>query len=472
MREAILFILSEIGLLSRGTEKLMEFNKYNANIPYFTRLDYVSPICQEELFMNAVERSYYYSISKYTSNCRTLFLEVSRILNHLLAITTHGIDIGALNPMLWAFEEREQLLNFQEAISGARIHTTFMIRLDLPFNFPWQVYDWSIHFPTKLKEIHKVLTNNRVWIDRLHEIGIIDRSRCLISGYSGVLSRASGTANDGRLTAYESYKTSCFHIILGSKGDCLDRYLIRINECFESSQLILTYLHRLPYLSPISLFSGRSGIIESIESLIRNFNLIYESDFSLSVRIFHECPKGLYSIFVIPSLVLEIPSRIDFTPNDFLTVTTLNRYCRNIPLADLIAILGSIDFVLGSIDAFSFYSEIVQFVEDDLIHLFYLWDNPLSSLFLFNLFNVRGWDSYYFAHILKDPFIECVILSRVESRFLLWIMWSRSLWDANHRFLPSETTSRIFHKSSLNIWFSAFLLSIDLWIWVFILLSL
>ena len=352
--EMILWIITEIGFLSRGTEKLIEFNEYNTNLPYFARLDYVSPISQEGLFINAIERSYYYSISHYASNCRTLFFEVSRILNHLLAITTHGIDIGALNPMLWAFEERDQLMNFQESISGARMHTTFLsitnIRYDVPLSLPLHLYDWFIHFPTKLKEIHTILTQNRIWIDRLHEIGIIDRDRCLRSGYSGVLSRASGNSIDGRLSSYESYKDSCFNIILGSKGDCLDRYLIRINECFESSQLILQFLHRFPYLSSSIPFFDKK---EYIQSIIYNFNSSqFWWSFTYSFRLFHECPKGLYSVFILPlSFQVSRPFRLDFTSNDFLIVTTLNKYCRNITLADLIAILGSIDFVLGSLDS-------------------------------------------------------------------------------------------------------------------------
>ena len=273
--EMILWIISEIGFLSRGTDKLIEFNEYNADIPYLSRLDYVSPISQEGLFSNAVERSFYYSISNYASNCRTWLFELSRIINHLLAITTHAIDIGALNPMLWAFEEREQLLNFQESISGARMHTTFCnitdIRFDIPFKIMNHLYDWILHFPTKLKEIHTILTNNRIWIDRLHEIGIIDRDRCLNCGYSGVLSRASGLRIEGRLSSDESYKMSSFHIILGTYGDCLDRYLIRMNECFESSQLILQFIYQLPYLSQfLQEYNKRNE--ENIQSIIKKFH--------------------------------------------------------------------------------------------------------------------------------------------------------------------------------------------------------
>ena len=176
--ETILWILPETGLLKRGSEKIMEFNTFNADIPFFSRLDYVSTITQENLFTNAIERLFYLFISHYISNLRTLFLELSRILNHFLGITTHGIDLGVFNPMLWIFQEREQLLNFQESLSGSRMHTTWIsisnLRMDLPLYFPSNFYDWIIYYPIKILEIHNLLTWNRLWVDRLKEIGIIN----------------------------------------------------------------------------------------------------------------------------------------------------------------------------------------------------------------------------------------------------------------------------------------------------------
>lgn len=358
--EIIQWIIPEMGFLSRASDKLIEFHSYNASIPYFDRLDYVSTISQEGLFIASLERFLQCLVSSYTASVRTLFFEVSRILNHLLAITTHGIDIGALNPMLWAFEEREQLLNFQEAISGARMHTTFLsitnIRFDIPIRLLYDVYDWTLHFPTKLKEIHTLLTHNRIWVDRLHEIGIINRDMCIRAGYSGVISRASGNTVDGRLASYEYYNSLKWNMILGSKGDCLDRYLIRINESFESSQIILQCLHRIPYHTSAVI----EVKVENMQSMISNFNSSQLWwTFSLGYRLYQESPKGLYSIYLLPFYEvqegLDRPLRVDFTTQDYLIISTLNKYSRNIYLADLIAILGSVDFVLGSIDLFFFY---------------------------------------------------------------------------------------------------------------------
>jgi NADH-quinone oxidoreductase subunit D len=389
--ETFLWILPEIGLLCRATEKLIEYNSYNASISYFDRLDYVSTISQEALLLNSVERLIKGFMNDYCSTLRIILLEISRIINHLLTITTHAIDIGAFNPMLWAFEEREKLLHVQESLSGSRMHTAFTqfpisyslydftlsaLRYDFPLRLLSDIYYWLMHFPIKMKEIHTLLTLNRIFQDRLHEVGIIDRDTCSSSGLSGVLSRAVGNSIDGRLSNYESYKSLTLNILLCMKGDCLDRYLIRINECLESIKLITQLIHRLPYLSlsslyclPNSLRSLRSsnayspsiqsyltlnkvsinqlGILCTIQSMIHNFNSALISlflFFSFSF-FFQECPKGLYSIFLF-SNGLDRPFRVDFTPNDFLTVTLLNKFCRNINLADLIAVLTYALFVL------------------------------------------------------------------------------------------------------------------------------
>lgn len=372
--ETVKWITPEIGLLFRATEKLMEYNSLNASISYFDRLDYVSTISQETLFLSAIEKSLGSYFNSYSSNIRVLFMEISRVLNHLLAITTHAIDIGALNPLLWAFEEREKLMSFQETLSGSRMHTAFSsfphsfqlldlsligFRYDIPLRLLSDIYEWTLSFPIKLKELHNLLSNNKLWRDRLHEIGIIPRSYLLSMNLSGVLARSSGLLHDTRFINYEGYQLYKFSTYVTLKGDCLDRYLIRINECLESINIIISSLNLISLSSNTWSFYKQTGLStrdicqeNTIQSMILSYNpsLISFYLFNMFNLSFQECPKGIYSIFVI-TMGFEKPLRIDFTPNDFLCITQLNKISNDINIADLIAILGSIDFVLGSVDS-------------------------------------------------------------------------------------------------------------------------
>ena len=232
----------KIGLLHRGTEKLIEYKTYNQSIPYFNRLDYVSLIAQEEIYINNIEKLLNLRISRYGSVVRTIFLEISRILNHLLAVTSNAIDVGAFTPFLLGFEEREKLMSFYEAISGARMHSGFLrlggISVDVPLYLFDQIYKWLNVFPIKLQDIHTVLTGNRIWRVRLADVGILTKQ--MINGFSltGVLLRGSNIKIDLRLIGYEYYSNIRFNVVTGVKGDCLSRYLIRMNEMLESVKII------------------------------------------------------------------------------------------------------------------------------------------------------------------------------------------------------------------------------------------
>ena len=240
--ETIKWLQLEIGLLHRGTEKLIEYKTYNQSIPYFNRLDYVSLIAQEEIYINNIEKLLNLRISRYGSVVRTIFLEISRILNHLLAVTSNAIDVGAFTPFLLGFEEREKLMSFYEAISGARMHSGFLrlggISVDVPLYLFDQIYKWLNVFPIKLQDIHTVLTGNRIWRVRLADVGILTKQ--MINGFSltGVLLRGSNIKIDLRLIGYEYYSNIRFNVVTGVKGDCLSRYLIRMNEMLESVKII------------------------------------------------------------------------------------------------------------------------------------------------------------------------------------------------------------------------------------------
>lgn len=403
--EIIQWISPELGYLHRGTEKLLECNYYSSSIGYFDRFDYVSTISQELLFVHALERLLCCFGTIYSSLFRTLFLELFRILNHCLAITTHAIDLGLFTTMLWSFEEREKLLCFIELVSGTRFHALILLigrlRFDLSLRFIDSLLFWLLYFIRRLKEIYIMLSINQLWRTRLFEIGIIDRNFALYFGLSGLLARSTSIYLDARLNDYEFYSCIDFNVFIALNGDCLDRYFLRFNEMVESCRIIyslLLFLFSSSFLSNLfasllqtcdfdwtfdwTLFKyvddsskNFSGFKESfkerstsiklnLSGLFRRYNnfswatsmelLIYEFlitfpfllSFLFVLKLSIESSKGIYSIFIMafPFWTTNIIS------NDYLALSTINKFCRYINLGDLIAVLGSIDFVLGSID--------------------------------------------------------------------------------------------------------------------------
>jgi len=347
--EIIQWINPEIGLLHRGTEKLIECNYYNCNIGYFDRLDYVSGIIQELVFILILERIINCYCSNYISLWRTLLIEFYRNLNHSLNITTHAIDIGLFTTMPWKFEEREKLINYIEILSGTRFHAVFLLinklRYDISLFFIDSFIYWLLYYIRKLKEIHSILSINRLWRTRLYEIGIIIKDSCLYFGLSGSLSRSIKIIIDARFTGHEFHEELNYSISYPSIGDCLDRYIPRFNEIIESCRIIYGLFYILLSAYFLSTFASFSIIMELlIEEFLIHFPLILSLILQFKLSI--ESSKGIYSIYLFPfPLVI-----INIITNDFPTTNQLNKFNNNINLGDLIAVSGPIDSVLGSVD--------------------------------------------------------------------------------------------------------------------------
>ena len=299
-----------IGLLHRGTEKLIEAKTYLQALPYFDRLDYVSMMCQEHAYSLAVEKLTGCDVPLRAQYIRVLFSEITRILNHLLALTTHAMDVGALTPMLWAFEEREKLMEFYERVSGARMHAAYIrpggVSQDLPLGLLDDIYAFAKTFASRIDELEELLTNNRIWKQRLVNIGIVSGEDALAWGFSGAMLRGSGIAWDLRKTQpYDVYSKLDFEIPVGTKGDCYDRYLVRVEEMRQSLRLIFQCLNQMPSgliksddkkLTPPS----RGQMKESMESLIHHFKL-YSEGFSVPPSEIYqavEAPKGEFGVYL------------------------------------------------------------------------------------------------------------------------------------------------------------------------------
>lgn len=360
--EVIYYCHPEIGYLCRATMKLIDyFWSLPSSISYFDRIDYVSTISQEGLIVNVVERYLHSYVNDYLSAIRSLFYELSRISNHLLAVTTHGIDIGSLNCMLLAFEEREKINNLHEYLSGSRIHcsllSVFTMRYDIPLRFLLIIHHLLINFPFLNKELHSMLSFSPIFIIRLSEIGKLDRDSAIRSSISGVIIRSVGHIIDARIFGYCIYYFHSFAVAIGSKGDCLDRYYIRMNELQQSLFLISHIILLIPFLlSPLLSSAHSASNIQKSISYFFSHHLLLLS-FYFSMRLYIECPKGIQSIYIYyqPDLLSSSSyyyrhSRMDITNNDFLCIFNIQKYIQSLYLFDFIALIGSLDFVLGSID--------------------------------------------------------------------------------------------------------------------------
>ena len=300
-----------IGLLHRGTEKLIEQKTFMQAIPYLDRLDYVSMMTQEHAYCLAVEKLIGCIVPKRAQFIRVLFSEITRILNHLMSVTTHAMDVGALTPFLWAFEEREKLMEFYERVSGARMHAAYFrpggVSQDIPFDLLEDIFTFVKQFSSRLDEMEELLTHNRIWKQRLVDIGIVTKNEALQWGFSGVMVRGSGLPIDLRkIQPYEVYSQLNFTIPITTHGDCYDRYLIRIEEMRQSLAIIYQCINLLPHgpvravNSKISI-PGRTITKNSMETLINHFKLFSEG---LQVPIGEvytaiEAPKGEFGIFLV-----------------------------------------------------------------------------------------------------------------------------------------------------------------------------
>jgi NADH dehydrogenase (ubiquinone) Fe-S protein 2 len=350
-----------IGLLHRGTEKLIEYKNYLQALPYFDRLDYVSMMCQEHAYVLAIEKLLNCSVPLRAQYIRVLFSEITRILNHLLAITCHALDVGAMTPFFWGFEEREKLMEFYERVSGARMHSSYFrpggLNQDLPKGLLNDIFIFCDQFNTRLNEIEEMLTNNRIWKQRLVDIGRVNASDALNWGFSGVMLRGSGIAWDLRKTqSYEVYNKFKFDIPIGTNGDCYDRYLIRIEEMRQSINIMEQVLNTIPQ-GPIKLNDkkitnpNRYQIKNSMESLIHHFKYYSENISPNPGETYTviEAPKGEYGVFLV-SDGSNKPYRCKIKSPGFAHLQALDFMSKNHMLADVVTIIGTQDIVFGEID--------------------------------------------------------------------------------------------------------------------------
>jgi NADH dehydrogenase (ubiquinone) Fe-S protein 2 len=350
-----------IGLLHRGTEKLIEYKTYLQGLPYFDRLDYCSMMCQEHSYVLAVEKLLNTQIPLRAQYIRTLFSEITRIMNHLLAVSTHALDVGAMTPMLWVFEEREKLFEFYERVSGARMHAAYFrpggVNQDLPLGLLEDINVFSQNIGARLDEMEEFLTGNRIWKQRLVDIGIVNAEEALDYGFSGVLLRGSGIPWDLRKTQpYEVYDRINFDIPVGTNGDCYDRYLIRINEMRQSARIINQCLNDMPE-GPVKVDNNKISIPsklymkQSMESLIHHFKLYTEGFSVLPGETYAaiEAPKGEFGVFLV-SNGTNRPYRCKVRAPGVFHLQGLDFMSKGHMLADVVTIIGTQDIVFGEVD--------------------------------------------------------------------------------------------------------------------------
>jgi NADH dehydrogenase (ubiquinone) Fe-S protein 2 len=350
-----------IGLLHRGTEKLIEYKNYLQALPYFDRLDYVSMMCQEHAYSLAVEKLLRAPVPLRAQYIRVLFSEITRLLNHLLAVSCHAMDVGALTPFLWAFEEREKLMEFYERVSGARLHAAYIrpggVAQDVPLGLCEDIYRFCQQFASRVDEMEEMLTTNRIWKQRLVDIGVVTADQALDWGFSGVMLRASGVLWDLRKSQpYDVYDRMNFDIPIGTRGDCYDRYLIRIEEMRQSLRIIMQALNEMPggivkiddrKLTPPS----RSDMKQSMESLIHHFKLYTEGFVVPASETYTavEAPKGEFGVFLV-SNGTNRPYRCKIRAPGFAHLQGLDFMARHHMLADVVTIIGTQDIVFGEVD--------------------------------------------------------------------------------------------------------------------------
>ena len=354
-----------IGLLHRGTEKLIEQKTYLQAVPYFDRLDYVAPMNQEHAFALAVEKLLGITVPRRGQLIRVLYSEIGRLLSHILNVTTQAMDVGALTPPLWGFEEREKLMVFYERASGSRMHAAYVRPGGVHQDLPQDLIDDIEHFcethPKVLDDIEGLLTNNRIFKQRNVDIGVVDLEECFAWGFSGVMVRGSGAAWDLRKSEpYECYSELEFDIPVGKNGDCYDRYLIRMEEMRQSVKIMkqcIALLNAPEGKGPVSSADGkivppkRGEMKRSMEALIHHFKLYTEGYKVPEGEVYAavEAPKGEFGVYLV-SDGSNKPYRCKLRAPGFAHLQAMDFMCRGHMLADVSAVLGSLDIVFGEVD--------------------------------------------------------------------------------------------------------------------------
>jgi NADH-quinone oxidoreductase subunit D len=350
-----------IGLLHRGTEKLIEYKTYLQAIPYFDRLDYVSPMCQEHAFSLAVEQLMGIEPPPRGKYIRVLFAEITRILNHLLSVCAFGLDLGAITPFLWGFEERERLMEFYERASGARLHANYFrpggVHMDLPPRLVDDIAAFCETFPQTVDDIEELLTDNRIFRQRTVNIGVLSAADAADWGMSGPMLRGSGVAWDlRRAQPYDAYAEMDFDIPIGKNGDCFDRYLVRVEEMRQSVRIIKQCLEKMPS-GPVKINDHkvapppRAVMKQSMEALIHHFKLYTEGYHVPAGETYTvvEAPKGEFGVYLVADGTNR-PYRCKIRSPGFAFLQATEFLCKGHMLADLVAVIGSMDIVFGEID--------------------------------------------------------------------------------------------------------------------------
>jgi NADH-quinone oxidoreductase subunit D len=359
--EVIERIDPHIGLLHRGTEKLIEYKTYTQAVPYFDRLDYVAPLSQEHAFVLAVEKLMGLEVPKRGQYIRVLFDEISRVLNHLLNVPAYAMDVGAMTPMLWCFEQRELLMEFYERASGARLHAAYYrpggVHQDLPAGMLDDILDWAEKFPKVLDDMASLLDDNRIFKQRLVDIGKVSAADALDWGFSGPMLRSSGIPWDLRKAQpYDSYEEFDFDIPIGKNGDCFDRYLVRMEEMRQSLRIIRQACEKMPSGPHASRDHKvtpppRGEMKRSMEALIHHFKL-YTEGFHVPAGETYtavEAPKGEFGVYLVADGTNR-PYRCKIRAPGFPHLQAIEFCSKGHMLADSVAILGSMDIVFGEID--------------------------------------------------------------------------------------------------------------------------
>ena len=351
-----------IGLLHRGTEKLMESRTYLQNLPYFDRLDYVAPMNQEHAWCLAIEKLTGIDVPRRASLIRVLFCEIGRVLNHLLNVTTQALDVGALTPPLWGFEEREKLMVFYERACGARLHAAYFrpggVHQDIPEDLIKDIGTWADEFPPVLDDIDGLLTENRIFKQRNVDIAVVSEDDILKHGFSGVMVRGSGLAWDlRRAQPYECYNEFDFQVPVGKNGDCYDRYLCRMEEMRQSIGIIKQVIAKLEVEKGDVLARGkltppkRAEMKTSMEALIHHFKLYTEGFHVPAGEVYSavEAPKGEFGVYLV-SDGSNKPYRAKIRAPGFPHLQAMDHISKGHQLADVAAIIGTLDVVFGEID--------------------------------------------------------------------------------------------------------------------------
>jgi NADH-quinone oxidoreductase subunit D len=350
-----------IGLLHRGTEKLIEYKTYMQATPYFDRLDYVAPMNQEHAFVLAAEKLLGLEVPRRGQFIRVLYSEIGRILAHMLNVTTQALDVGALTPPLWGFEEREKLMIFYERASGARMHANYFrvggVHRDLPPKLLEDIYNFCDPCAQVLDDLEGLLTDNRIFKQRNVDIGVVSQQEALDWGFSGVMVRGSGMAWDLRRSQpYEVYSELDFDIPVGKNGDCYDRYLIRMEEMRQSLRIMKQCIEMMPG-GPVRSDDGkivpptRGEMKRSMEALIHHFKLYTEGYHVPAGEVYAavEAPKGEFGVYLVSDGGNK-PYKCKIRAPGFAHLQAMDHLCKGHMLADVAAILGSIDIVFGEVD--------------------------------------------------------------------------------------------------------------------------